>query len=345
VSERPVRLGVLGYGHFVRTNFIKHLRLCKSLEIVGVYNRGEERRRQAAEDGFWTTGDLDEMLGRDDVEAIYIGTHNEAHHHEAVAAARAGKHIFCEKPMALTMAEINDMVAEAEKAGVLTHVNHGGPYDPAFEKLQQLVRDRCGRIMQVWVRNSRLFGTWKTGARHFAVEHPEISGGWTYHHYCHFLNIACVLINSMANPATKVYHLLQTSCPEAPSEELCSSLVRFANGATAQICDGTTIGGFDDMGVIGTDGDCRRVGNQLILVTPGPHDPTQRPGSFSQVIERFEIADGGKNITRVGDIFAHAVRSGDGSRLLSFRWIAHEYRILEALSESARTGEAVAVKP
>ncbi len=339
----PLKLGVLGYGHFIRTNFIKHLRRCASIYIVGVYNRGEERRRQAEDDGHWATSDLDEFLAREDMEAVLIGTANDAHRDHAVASAEAGKHILCEKPLALTLGEIDEMLAATDKAGVITHVNHGGPYTAAFEKFAELVKAHCGQIMQVWIRSSRQFGTWKMGARHFAVANPDVSGGWTFHHFCHFLNEACVLIDSEANPAVRAYHINQKSCDEAPSEELCSSLITFSNGAVAQICDGSTIGGFGDLGVIGTEGDVRLLGGEIKVVTHGEPDPNQRPGNRSQVVQTFETPGRDKGLEKISDLFARAVRSGDTSRLISFRWVRHEYEILEALRKSAETGEAVAV--
>ena len=339
--DKPLNLGVLGYGHFIRSNFVKCLRRSGCVDIVGVYNRGEERRSQAADDGYWVTGDLDELLTRADVEAVLVGTANAIHRDHAVAAARAGKHILCEKPLALTRADIDDMVAEADKAGVITHVNHGGPYTEAFAKVRELVQAHCGKIMQVWIRNSRHFGTWKMGARHFAVENPDVSGGWTIHHSCHFVNMVCVLIDSQANPATRVYHAAQTSCDEAPSEELITSIIHFANGATAQISDGTSIGGFGDMGVIGTDGDVRLLGDTITLVTHGPPDPGQRPGNLGAVTETFKVPLAGKVLEKVGCLFAEAVRTGDTSKLLSFRWVSHEYDILQAMVESAKTGHVV----
>ena len=344
MSDKPLGLGVLGYGHFIRSNFIKHLARVDSIRLVGVYNRGEERRRQAAEDGYWVTGDLDEMLARDDVEAVLVGTANAIHRDHAVAAARAGKHILCEKPMALTLGDIDDMVRQAEQAGVITHVNHGGPYTVAFQKFHELVRAHCGRIMQVWIRNSRHFGTWKMGARHFAVANPDVSGGWTVHHSCHFLNMACVLIDSEANPARRVYHVTQKSSPQAPSEELITSVIHFGDGATVQISDGTSIGGFGDLGVIGTDADVRLLGERITLVRHGPPDPGQRPGNLSGVTETFDVPSSGKALEIVGAMFARAVRTGDTSRLLSFRWVAHEYRILQAMGRSAETGQVVDVE-
>ena len=339
--DQPLNLGVIGYGHFIRTNFVKHLRRSGCVNIVGVYNRGQERRSQAAEDGYRVTGDLDELLGRPDVEAVLVGTANAVHRDHAVAAARAGKHILCEKPLALTREDIRDMVDEVDKAGVITHVNHGGPYTEAFVKVRELAAAHCGRIMQVWIRNSRRFGTWKMGARHFAVGNPEVSGGWTIHHTCHFVNLACVLIDSTANPATRVYHVTQSSCPDAPSEELITSIIHFADGATAQISDGTSIGGFGDLGVIGTDGDLRLLGDTITLATHGPPDPDQRPGNLGAIMETFDVPPAGKALEKVGCLFAEAVRSGDPSNLLSFRRVSHEYDILQAMVQSAATGQAV----
>jgi predicted dehydrogenase len=341
VDFKPVTMGVLGYGHFIRTNFIKHLRNCPHINIVGVYNRGEERRKQAEQDGYWATSDLDELLALPGLESVLIGTANDVHREHAIAAARAGKHILCEKPLALSLPEIDQMVEAVDKAGVLSHVNHGGPYTEASQKIRELANKFCGKIMQVWIRNSRLFGTWKMGARHFAVANPDVSGGWTMHHECHFVNAACWLIPS---PATKVYHVKQKSCDEAPSEESVTTIIHYADGSTALLSDGTTIGGFTDTGIQGSDGDLRLLGDEITLVTHGEPDPTQRPGNRSQVVQKFKVAEQGKVLTKVGQVFAEAVRSGDGRRLLSFRQIRHEYQIMAAMLESARTGQVADVK-
>ncbi len=341
MAFEPVKIGVLGYGHFIRTNLIKKLRQCPELQIVGIYNRGEERRKQAEDDGFWATGDLDALLARPGMEAVLIGTANDAHREHAIACAAAGKHILCEKPLALSLQAMDDMIAATDKAGVITHVNHGGVYTRAFTEFQSLVKERCGRIIQVWLRSSRQFGSWKMGARHFAVENPESSGGWTVHHFCHYLNMACELVDS---PVTKVYHVLQKSTPEAPSEELCTSMIHFADGTLAQICDGTSIGGFSDMGVIGTDADVRLLNKEITLVTHGKTDPTGRPGNLSQVIEKVSVTSMGKELDALGRMFAEAVRNKTEKGLLTFRQVRNQYKVIDALLQSARSGQVVAVE-
>jgi len=336
---KPVNVGVMGYGHYVRGNFLPQFAASPYINVIGVYNRGEQRRRQAAEDGYWTTGDVNELLARPDLEAVYIGTSNVAHRDLCIAAARAGKHILCDKPLALSLREVDEIIAETRRAGVVTHVNHGTPYSRSFQEFRRLARDRCGRILHVWVRSSRGFGNWAHGARHAAVSHPEVSGGWTFHHLCHALDAACLLVEQRA---VKVYHLMQKSHPECPSEELVNGLVTFEDGATAFLSDGTTIGGFRDMGVIGVDADLRQIGDTLTLVTQGPPAARGRPGILERHEETFRVADphGEKCVPVVAQAFAEAIRGGE-NRLLSFEFVREQYRILDALKRSAEAGRVV----
>ena len=64
------------------------------------------------------------MIDRDDVDVIDIATPTALHHDIAIAAAQAGKHIFCEKPFALSTDEAARMLEAAEAAGVTHYLNH-----------------------------------------------------------------------------------------------------------------------------------------------------------------------------------------------------------------------------
>ncbi len=341
MDAKPVTMGVIGYGHFLRTNFVLHLKECEAIRIVGVYNRGEERRKQAEQDGFWATGDLDELLAIPDLESVLIGTSNAAHREQAVRAAAAGKHVLCEKPLALTMDDMDAMVEAVETAGVINHVNHPSPYTDGFIKFRALCEAHAGRILHFWKRSTRAYGTWAQGARHTAVANPEDSGGWTFHHFCHQLNDAFILLGGRA---VRVYHVEQKSCDEAPSEEFVNSLVTFDSGATAFLSDSTSVGPFTDMGLQGTGADLRLLNRELTLVKPGPEDSYDRPGNRKGVIETFAVEDTGKNLVEVGRRFAQAVRGGKND-LISFRSVRDQYKTLVAMRESARTGRAVDVAP
>jgi len=333
----PVRTGILGYGHYIRTNFARHLKRCSSLDILGVYNRGEERRKQAEDDGYFATSNLDELLNLPGLEAVVIGTANVAHREQAVKAADAGKHILCEKPIALCLEDAEEMTEAAERNGVITHVNHGSVYSPRYAKLKDVIEEYAGDILHMYSRGSRTFGLWVQGARHGAVADPEKSGGWTFHHMCHQLNEVCVILGT---DITQVYHISQKSCEEAPSEEIVNSFLHFRNGATAHITDTTSLGAFEDIIVQGTEADIRLCSDEITVTLPGPTDAGGRPGNLGRNVKSFKAEGEGKGHEETGHRFARAVRGGK-NELLSFAFIKDQYRILAAMKKSAESGEAV----
>jgi predicted dehydrogenase len=188
---------------------------------------------------------------------------------------------------------------------------------------------------------SRKFGLWNQGARHQNVAHPEVSGGWTYHHLCHALDEVCILIGSAR--ASRVYHVMHKSCAECPSEEIIYSLITFENGATAVVSDGLSIGGYCDIFIQGSTGDVRLHDNVVTVTVPGPADSYHRPGNLTPFSKEFAAPPADKMINTVARKFTQAVRGGK-NEMLSFEFVADQYRILDAMAESARTGRVVEPK-
>lgn len=79
------------------------------------------------------------IVGRDDIQLIDICTGNNTHKEIAIAAAKAGKHVFCEKPMAMNVAECKEMIKAAEKAGIIHMIDFNYRRVPAVEFARQMV--------------------------------------------------------------------------------------------------------------------------------------------------------------------------------------------------------------
>ena len=109
------------------------------------------------------------VIARDDVDVIDIAVPTHLHHDIAVAAARAGKHLFCEKPMALTAAEAENMLAVARSAGVRHYLNHNYRRCPAVQLARRLIDEgRIGRLFhwrgayqQDWIVDPDFPLTWQ----------------------------------------------------------------------------------------------------------------------------------------------------------------------------------------
>lgn len=112
--------------------------------------------------------DWRKAVERPDVDIVDISVPTYLHHEIAVAAARAGKHIFCEKPISITSDEARDMLSEAEKAGIVHYINHNYRRVPAVRLAKRLIDDgHVGRIfhwrgayLQDWIVDPNFPLTW-----------------------------------------------------------------------------------------------------------------------------------------------------------------------------------------
>jgi 1,5-anhydro-D-fructose reductase (1,5-anhydro-D-mannitol-forming) len=89
---------------------------------------------------------LDDLLRRRDIDAVFVGTTNDLHSSQTLAALEAGKHVLCEKPLALTLADARAMVTTAERNGVVLGTNHHLRHSGAHRAMRSAIKD--GRIGQ-----------------------------------------------------------------------------------------------------------------------------------------------------------------------------------------------------
>lgn len=118
--------GFIGASTIARQWMIGAVRAQESHDVVAVMSSSLERgRAYAGEMGIARAYDsVDALLADPQVDAVYISTTNELHREQVLAAAAAGKHVLCEKPLALTLEDATEMVFACRAAGVLMGTNH-----------------------------------------------------------------------------------------------------------------------------------------------------------------------------------------------------------------------------
>ena len=111
----PVRWGLIGAGDICVKRVAPALRDSELCDFVGVTRRQRDKAQSFANEfgAGRVYSDVDEMLADDSIEAVYIATPVNLHHTQTEAAAIAGKHVLCEKPMALDAAKAESMIGDS----------------------------------------------------------------------------------------------------------------------------------------------------------------------------------------------------------------------------------------
>jgi myo-inositol 2-dehydrogenase/D-chiro-inositol 1-dehydrogenase len=138
-NKRSLGCALIGPGNFGR-GLAQALVEDERVRLVGVLGAKPAESAAGAELlGGRAFRDLDALLRDDDVQAVLIATPSDTHANLAVAVAGAGKHVFCEKPMALTVAECDTIIAAAARAGVALMIGQVQRYFPLLAEVRQLV--------------------------------------------------------------------------------------------------------------------------------------------------------------------------------------------------------------
>ena len=155
---REIGIGMVGYKFMGKAHSNAYSTVGRFFDLDAtpvmrcLAGRSAEGARAAAERLGWasSTGHWEELVDRDDVEIVDISAPSIVHRDVALRAAEKGKHIFCEKPLAFTVAEGVEMVRAAKKAGIVHMVGFNYRRVPALALARQLIDEGClGRIHHV----------------------------------------------------------------------------------------------------------------------------------------------------------------------------------------------------
>lgn len=144
MAQKPVRIGFIGAGAICRDRHLPGLAKLENAQVVAVCNRSRESGQAVARD-FGIPDvmeDWRELIARDDLDAVFIGTWPYTHREMAVAVLEAGKHCFCQARMCMDLAEARDMVRAADAHPHLVNMICPPPHRMPFEPyIKQVLAD------------------------------------------------------------------------------------------------------------------------------------------------------------------------------------------------------------
>lgn len=149
--------GLIGASTIASQHMIAAIRAQSGNAVTAVLSsdarRGEDYAAQHGIDAAYT--DLDALLADPTVGAVYVSTTNEKHHPQAMAAIAAGKHVMCEKPLAMTLPDAHEMVAAAADAGVVFATNHHLRNAGSHLKIREMIEGgEVGEVQAVRVAHA-----------------------------------------------------------------------------------------------------------------------------------------------------------------------------------------------
>ncbi len=206
----PLSIGValIGFGAMGRAHamgyrdLIHHYGLpAESVRIVGVATTRQSSADQAAAELGCpiATTDWRALIARADVQVVDICTPHAAHEEQVIAAARAGKHIYCEKPLARTLDEARRMAAAIEAAGVQCGLTFNSRFYPCVQRAKQLLDEGfCGRIFEFHGRYFRASYIDGNRPMSWRLRNAQAGGGVLIDSGAHMLDFAQWLLGDVS---------------------------------------------------------------------------------------------------------------------------------------------------
>jgi predicted dehydrogenase len=253
MPKKPLNIAMIGYGFMGRTHSNAYLRVNNFFDLEHrpvlkvVCARDAEKAKAFAETWGYESIETDwkKVVDRKDIDAVDICTPNNLHKEIAIAAAKAGKMVLCEKPLSMNTAEGVEMVDAVEKAKVPNTVWYNYRRVPAVTFAKQLIDEgKLGRIfhyrakfLQDWTMSADLP---QGGAALWRLDAAAAGSGVTGDLLAHCIDTALWLNGGMSSVSamTETFikerkHQLTGKVEKVSIDDACTFMGRFANGSLA----------------------------------------------------------------------------------------------------------------
>ncbi len=326
-----IRLRLCGCGTFVRRGVMPQLRKIETIEIAGVYDANANSSKDFANtfniSRIYST--YDEMLNDKSVDAVYICIPNVFHKDHAIQAADAGKHIFCEKPMAMNAGECRQMVEAVEKNNVKFAIGFCYPLAGPQQKAKQLIDD--GAIDEIsHIHISFNLGGYNKETAGWRCD-PKFSGGGPLMDLApHLIHLACFFYDD------KVKSVMAYVNPKKSETEIemdARILLEFSNNKIATIDTSFIRGNMHHYDIVGKKGlihafetMCWQVGGTMQIEKDFKRSPVE-----------FEPIEG---IEREFRIFTNAIETDRQPFATAYDGL-HIQSVIDAIYESDKTASRI----
>jgi len=233
-----VRVGLIGAGLIGQTHsmMLRYVADCteQSVRVVSVADVSHvaAERLAARWQGARALASAEEIIADPSIDAVWICTPTAMHRQVCIAAARAGKHIFCEKPLAMTSAEASEMAAAIKASGVISQVGLVLRFSPVYNVIKAMFEDKdVGKLLSVSMRDDQDFPTRGAHASVWRNDPSLTAGGTLIEHSVHDFD----LLTWMFGPVTSLFCRTRNLNGADGVEDFGATTMEFVGGFQGQL--------------------------------------------------------------------------------------------------------------
>ena len=301
MTLQVTRIGIIGSGAIAQNHVLGYRKAGAKIVALCDVNEGTLAQRQTEWDIADGHTDFNELLRRSDIDAVSICTPNASHHPITVAAAKAGKHVLCEKPVSMDLDQAQEMIDAADAAGIVLQVGHHMRSWSAATKAKEMIdRGDIGKIAYARFRQAHDWGGQRTVRGVFGSKAAS-GGGSLLDNGCHLFDLARYLGGDVRD----VYARVATLKFDIEVEDTAISSLGFHSGAMGQVEVAWTGTGWQEaFWIFGTEGslECdNRVGSNILT----HRYRAGAAGDWSNTdVARYELAGAAAHTQHVANFLA-----------------------------------------
>ena len=329
-----IRAAIVGLGWWGQ-NLVNSTLSSRGIRFTTAHTRTQSTASPfCAEIGLQWVGSLDAILDNPDIDAVVFATPHTQHPEQVIRSARAGKHVFVEKPFSLSIAEAVRAKEAADKAGIVLAVGFNRRFHPSMGLLRDAVaRGRLGTLVTISAEQTALHGLTLTETA-WRVQPGEAPAGA-------MTAIGVHLVDGMIDlmgPVRQVYaQVARRAAPHA--DDTTDVLLRFENGASGHIFCSTTATPHYRMALYGTDAFAEILGHPMSTFRLVPAGSKGHLGAGTPEVTETPPFN---MLTAELEAFATAINEGRPFPT-PLDQILHGVAVFEAVAKSAATGNSVTV--
>ncbi|HEX7296412.1 MAG TPA: Gfo/Idh/MocA family oxidoreductase [Pyrinomonadaceae bacterium] len=233
-NRQFLRWGLIGCGDIAQKRVAPALAETPQSELVAV-SRANASRLDEFADGFKVRhrfADWRDLVRSDDIDAVYVATPVNLHAEQTIAAIESGKHVLCEKPMAMNVVECDQMISAAKAHGIKLGVSYYRHFYPVVTRMKGVIDSgEIGKPVVAQVTAFEWFNPAPSNSRAWLLN-PEIAGGGPMFDFgCHRIQVLLHLFG----PMQKVTAVTSTALFDRVVEDTASASFKFETGGVATL--------------------------------------------------------------------------------------------------------------